>query len=128
MDIAGICRFCRRDMDHDAGHRNCFFRGIDRGLWDSEDEWVEDCRKTFLITRTLSLPEDVEALVDRLRTDPVVGAWEDSDPRNPLCFQIREQIRAGITTAPHIANALSIPFDEVCAAVREMFKIGVVLL
>lgn len=90
----------------------------------------------------LSLPEDVEELVDRVRAGemaaPLDGmgtarytkdwqAGRRGDPGNALCFQIREQIRAGVNTKKAITEALAQPYKLIDAAVREMSKMGVIL-
>lgn len=90
----------------------------------------------------LSLPEDVEELVDRVRAGemaaPLGGmgtarytkdwqAGRRGDPGNALCSQIREQIRAGVNTKKTITEALAQPYKLIDAAVREMSKMGVIL-
>ena len=91
----------------------------------------------------LSVPEDVEDLVDRVRNGGVAApldgtgtarytkdwlAGRRGDPGNPLCFQIREQIRAGVNTKKTIAAALEgVSYKQIDAAVREMNKMGVIL-
>jgi hypothetical protein len=96
----------------------------------------------------LSLPEDVEELVDRVRAGemaaPLDGTgtarytkdWQAGrrgDPGKQLCRQIREQIRAGVNTkkaivvALHGENYTKKDYDDIDAAVREMSKMGVIL-
>lgn len=109
----------------------------------AEEEAAAAKRQIIIRANTvLNLPEGVEELVDRVRAGemaaPLDGTgtarytkdWQAGrrgDPGNPLCFQIREQIRAGVNTKKAIAEALAQPYKTVDAAVREMSKMGVIL-
>ncbi len=88
----GTCRLCRRDMNHDAGHMNCFFRGIDQGRWDSDASWTADCRAYYKeMMATPAEPVVAPAEPVAVPAEPVAAPAEPT-PATPPAVSAKKKI------------------------------------